>query len=192
MLYTNGFIIQQRTDNPYKGVDGSGFSENTGQNWYLNYSDACQSRFEPYYEEHIERTYWNIEPHTWVGACTDMDYIRRYIAVSKELGIEYRLLLVRTEIPAPVIEGEIGLKTTFLGYDYAYESGDYYSAVYNEIPFVFPQFALNENGLFQTEKEIREYISQREKFVQTHTPNTLESGDFVVYEVHEVDYDTLD
>ena len=140
-----------------------------------------------YYEEYIERTYWNLEPHTWINTCTDMDYIYRYIAVSKELGIEYRVLLVKTEIPQPSIVEHIGFKKRFLGYDYAYENGDNYSAVYNEIPFVFPQFTLNENGLFQTKEEIQEYIFQREQFERTHAPYTLELGDFVVFEVYEVD-----
>jgi len=50
MLYTNGFIIQQRTDNPYKGVDGSGFSENTGQSktdWKeIHLQFICKRDFE--------------------------------------------------------------------------------------------------------------------------------------------------
>ena len=186
-MYFNGFIIQEDRNNSYKGVDGSGFSENTGQNWYLNDNEIYQSQFEPFYEEHIERTYWDLEPHTWIKACTNLDYIYRYIAVSKELGVEYRVLLVRTEIPSPSIEGDIGLKIKFLGYDYAYENGDNYSAVYNEIPFVFPQFTLNENGLFQTKDEIQEYIFCREMFEKNHPPYTLETGNFVIFEVYEVD-----
>ncbi len=47
-------------------------------------------------------------------------------------------------------------KKIFLGYDYAYAAGDNYSAVYNEIPFVFTQFQLNHYGLFQTREEINE------------------------------------
>lgn len=31
-MYLNGFIIQEYKDNSYKGVDGSGFGENTGEN----------------------------------------------------------------------------------------------------------------------------------------------------------------
>jgi len=186
-MYINGFIIQEYRENGYKGVDGSGFSENSGQNWYLNYSEVYSSQFEPYYEEHIERAHLIMPAHTWVSACTDIDYIRRYIAVSGELGIKYRVLLVKTEIPAPVMEEITELRTRFLGYDYAYENGDCYSAVYNEVPYVFPQFELNENGLFRTRAEIEEYIAQRELFVKNHAPHTLETGDFTVFEVHEVD-----
>lgn len=185
-MYLNGFVIQEYRDNSYKGVDGSGFGENTGRNWYLNDCENYQGEFEPYYDEYIGKTYWNLEPHTWIAACTDLEYIYRYIAVSKEIGIKYRVLMVKTEVNAPVIKLEPKLETTFLGYDYAYGNGDNYSAVYNEVPFVFPQFELNENGLFQTKEKIREYIIQREKYKLSHPPFTLEEGDFVVFEVYEV------
>lgn len=68
----------------------------------------------------------------------------------------------------------------------AYENGDNYSAVYNEIPFVFTDFELNENGLFQTKEEILEYISKREEYEKAHKPYTLEVGDFTIFEVYEV------
>ena len=74
----------------------------------------------------------------------------------------------------------------FLGYDYAYESGDNYSAVYNEIPYIFPQFKLNQYGLFQTRSEIDEYIAVRERFKQSHPPLTLEEGNFVVFRLSEI------
>ena len=43
-----------------------------------------------------------------------------------------------------------------------------------------------QNGLFQTKKEIIEYISRREEYEKTHKPYTLEVGDFTVFEVYEV------
>lgn len=185
-MYFNGFIIQEYREGSYKGIDGSGFSENTSRNWYLNDNEVYQEQFEHYYDEYIGKTYWNLEPHTWVAACTDLDYIYRYIEVSKELGIEYRVLLVKTDIPMPYLESDRGLETKFLGYDYAYENGDNYSAVYNEVPYVFSEFKLNENGLFQTKEEILEYISKRKEYEKTHEPYTLEVGDFSIFKVYEV------
>ena len=35
-MHVNGYIIQKFVDNGYKGVDGSGFSTDSGENWYLN------------------------------------------------------------------------------------------------------------------------------------------------------------
>lgn len=80
----------------------------------------------------------------------------------------------------------------FLGYDYAYATGDNYSALYNEIPYLFPQFRLNCNGLFQTEEEIREYIRVRERFKMTHAPFTLEEGDFTIFKLHEIYLQSID
>ncbi len=184
-MYINGIVIQKYVSNSYKGIDGSGFSENTGKNWYFNYDEQLSDLFEPFYDEHINMTYWNLKEHSWVAACKDMDYIIRYIAESKKRGIQYRLLLCESEIPDPIFNVS-ELKMKFLGYDYAYARGDNYSAVYNEIPYVFPQFQLNCNGLFDTEEEIKEYILERERFEKLHPPYTLEAGDFIIFRLHEV------
>ena len=74
-----------------------------------------------------------------------------------------------------------------MGFDYAYEFPDNYSAVYNEIPFVFPECKLNENGLFETREEIDAYLVKRNAFKDTHPPYTLETGDFTVFKVYEMD-----
>lgn len=186
-MYTNGFIIQEDANLKYRGIDGSGFSYLTFHNWYLNWNDEYQSMFEPYYDEYIGKTHYILEPHTWVAACTDLDYICRYIEVSKKLNISYRILLVKTEIPNPIMENLPDLKMKFLGYDYAYENGDNYSAVYNDIPTVFPNFTLNENELFETREEIEKYILQREEYKKVHPPYTLEEGDFTIFELYEVE-----
>ena len=184
-MYVNGFIIQKAVNNGYRGVDGSGFSLNSGENWYLNNNDDYRSQFEPFYEEHIGRDHWILPSHTWVAACTDLEYVRKYILVYEELGIKYRILVVLTDIPAPSIELDSNMKLEFLGYDYAYENGDNYSAVYNEIPYVFPNIRLNNNGLIQTREEMDAYLKQREKFIDSHPKYTLEYGDFTVFKVFE-------
>ena len=184
-MYVNGIVIQKYASNPYKGIDGSGWSENTGCNWYFNYDEQLSEFFEPFYDEHIGKTYWNLEAHSWVAACNNMDYINSYVEESKKRGIQYRLLLCESEIPSPTMKAS-GLKKKFLGYDYAYARGDNYSAVYNEIPFVFPQFKLNPNGLFETEEEIRRYMFERESFKKTHPLYTLEEGDFTIFRLHEI------
>ncbi len=185
-IYTNGFVIQEYKDNTYKGIDGSGFSVDSARNWYLNDSEKYEEQFEHFYDEFIGKTYWNIEPHSWVSVCTDLEYLRRYTEVSKELGIRYRIILVRTNIPAPVLNSDLFGDTMFLGYDYAYIGGDNYSAVYNEIPFVFDNIQLNKNGLIETMDEMLAYISQRDVFVNNHAPYTLEVGDFAIMELYEV------
>ncbi len=185
-MYVNGYIIQKYVDNGYKGVDGSGFSDNSGENWYLNDVDEYREQFEPYYNKEICKEDLIFEPHTYVGVCTDFEYIKKYISVSNELGIKYRVIVVMTEIPSPTVELSPDVKLRFLGYDYAYEFPDNYSAVYNEIPFVFDEFELNENGLFETREKIDEYLLKREEYVKTHPPYTLETGDFTVFKLYEM------
>ena len=58
--------------------------------------------------------------------------------------------------------------------------------IHNEVHYVFRQFRLNENELFETEQEIRDYLTEREKYVSTHPPLTLEVGDFTVYKLWEL------
>ena len=113
-------------------------------------------------------------------------YIKKYIAVSRELGIRYRVLVVMTDIPSPTVELDPSIELRFLGYDYAYEAPDNYSAVYNEIPFVFTDIKLNENGLIETREEMDTYLKKREEFVKSHPPYTLEVGDFTVFKLYEM------
>lgn len=185
-MYTNGLVIQEKSENTYKGIDGSGFSESTGQNWYFNYDNELSIIFEPFFEEYIGKTYFNLTPYSWVAVCNDIGYIKRYIQESQKRNIKYRVLLCETEIPYPIMIS-MDFITKFIGYDYAYASGDYYSAVYNEVPFVFPQFQLNANGLFETEQEIRQFIRERELYIHSHAPHTLESGEFIIYKLYEVE-----
>ena len=184
-MFINGIVVQSCSDNTYKGIDGSGFGKDPAQNWFLNYCEDVSDFFESYYDENIGRTYWDISDHTRIAACSDMEHIYRYVEEAEKHNIRYRLLLCETDVPDPVFDCP-DLEKIFLGYDYAYASGDNYSAVYNEIPFVFPQFRLNKYGLFQTREEIENYIAAREQFRQTHPPLTLEAGDFVIFRLHEV------
>ncbi len=184
-MYVNGIVIQENKNEEYKGIDGSRFSPDVGRNWYFNYMEGMES-FEEYYDENIGLTFYNLDNGSYVAACNDWNYIYDYIKESEKRGIKYRIILCETEIPQPIMEFSSAIQKEFLGYDYAYARGDNYSALYNEIPSVFPQFQLNNNGLFETEEEIREYISTREQYEQSHAPNTLESGDFIIFKLYEV------
>lgn len=184
-MFVNGIVVQKYSNNSYKGIDGSVFSENTAENWFFNDDENVSEYFESYYDENIGKTYWNLGKHTWIAACNDMNYIYRYIKEAEKQNIKYRLLLCETDVPNPTFDCP-ECKKNFLGYDYAYAMGDNYSAVYNEIPFVFYQFHLNQYGLFQTKEEIDKFIVAREQFKRTHPQFTLEEGDFVIFRLHEI------
>ena len=182
-MFVNGIIVQRYVDIIYKGIDGCGFS--TGENWFFNCDERVSEDFEPYYDDIINKTFCNLGDHTWIAACNDMNYINKYIKEAEKQSIKYRLLLCETDLSYPRFDCP-DFKKTFLGYDYAYPSGDNYSAVYNEIPYVFPQFQLNQYGLFQTREEIEKYIAERERFKLTRPQLTLEAGDFVIFRLHEI------
>jgi len=183
-MYINGIVITTNKDGGYRGVDSAC--------WDLCYHPKYEAEFEEFYDEYIEKTYWNMPPHSWISACTDLDFIKRYIDVSKELQIPFRILLIKSEIPAPVMQLQKEPRMKFLGYDYAYVGGDFYSAVYNELPgTLFPEIKVNENGLIQTREEMEKYLAQREEFEKNHPPYTLEVGDFAVMELYEIDESDL-
>ena len=184
-MFVNGIVVQSVVDHTYRGIDGGGYSDHTAQNWFFNFDESTSEIFEPYYDEMIGKTYWNLASHSWIAACNDMDYIRKYVKEAEKRNIRYRLLLCETDVPDPKFDCP-DFEKVFLGYDYAYGTGDNYSAVYHEIPFVFSQFQLNQYGLFQTRKEIENYIAAREQFKRTHPPLTLEEGDFVIFRLHEI------
>ncbi len=54
------------------------------------------------------------------------------------------------------------------------------------IPFVFDEFELNENWLFETREKIDKYLRKREEYVKTHPQYTLETGDFTVFKLYEM------
>lgn len=84
----------------------------------------------------------------------------------------------------------------FLGYDYAWANGDYYSAILNDlICRTVPSLEehvhhLNQFGLFQTEEQIIAFAKDRERL--KHTLSTedalilLEGGSFCTFQIFEI------
>lgn len=148
----NGIIIQRKSNITYKGVEGD--------NWYLN--NKYPEIFEKVFEDSIEKSWYDSE---YVDVCNDEKFLREYIKLSKKNGIDYRLLLCETDRKYPNMQDFKGCVKKFLGYDYAYSGGSYYSAVFNDI-FLgvssrFKDFKLNSNGLFQEYEEILSFIIER-------------------------------
>lgn len=103
-MYINGIVIQKYVSNSYKGIDGSGWNENTGCNWYFNDDEQLSEFYEPFYDEYIGMTYWNLNKHSWVAAYNNMDYINKYVEDSEKRSIQYRLLLCESEVPNPTMK----------------------------------------------------------------------------------------
>ncbi|MCR5254942.1 MAG: hypothetical protein K6D96_03350 [Acetatifactor sp.] len=168
----NGIIFQRKQNIAYKGVEG--------ENWYLN--DRYPEIFEKFFEDNIEKSWYDSE---YVDVCNDEMFIRKYIELSDVHSIDYRILLCDTEKKHPSVSKIMGLDSEFIGYDYAYAGGSYYSAVYNEICLgSFTEYKLNSNGLFQEYEQIIDFINEREHRI--NSGENLEKGDFIIYKLFEI------
>lgn len=84
-------------------------------------------------------------------------------------------------------------KVSFLGYDYTYPSGDYYSTIANEILYsCFPESTkwrsfLNQFGLFNSMQTVEKYLVERNYHKQqSDAAIYFESGDFCIMRVYEL------
>ncbi len=173
----NGVIIQRFEDRLYRGVEGD--------NWYLN--DSYQESLGLYFETNIDKSWLDSE---CIDVSNDWGFINKYVELSKKNNIQYRLILCETEKQRPKlknIEGEMH----FIGYDYAYAGGSYYSVVYNDIcsgrVAEFKNFELNKYGLFEKLDDLTRFIDKREKLMQSNQRLNFEGGQFVVFKLYEID-----
>ena len=170
----NGIIVQVKEDRDYKGVEGD--------NWF--YDNEQLDAFRDYYDDSIDLSW---DDTRYVDVCNNIDYIRRYTAVLGEQNINFRLLLCETEKDLPIFDSTDIIDKKFLGYDYAYPGGSYYSAVYNDFVLrKFDEFSgikLNENGLLLSEEDLDNFIKLRTDLKDKYS---FENGDFIKYKLYEV------
>ena len=175
-IMINGIIIQRNQIGRYKGVEGD--------NWYLN--DKYPELFEEYFCENIEKSWYDSD---YVDVCTDIHFVEKYIELSRLNHIKFRVLLCETEKEKPNIQNMVW-NTRFIGYDYAYLGGSYYSAVLNDICSgrieQFNDYILNSNGLFDDIINLKDFISQREHYKRQYGNQLIEEGDFVIYKLYEI------
>lgn len=175
----NGFIIQKKNETFYQGVEGD--------NWYLNYDYSDE--MDLFYEENIAKSWEN---DNYIDVCNDIKYIHQYINVSRDRDIEYRLLLCMTDRDLPRMTLSTEMNLYFLGYDYAYAGGSYYSAILNDIISrripAFYNVQLNSYGLFETYTGVISFVNARQKIkrVECSKKEYLEDGDYVIYKLYEV------
>jgi hypothetical protein len=180
-LNVNGVVIQKKHNSIYKGIDGD--------NWYFNDCEELSERFEKYYYDDIEMSYID---DRYFDCCVNMDYIKQYINESKKRNIEYRLLLCETIKELPLFHLSDEFKIKFLGYDYAYSGSDYYSCIVNDIISnrikEFKDIKLNENGLFDSEEAVLDFVNFRDIVKQRYPITMFELGNFTVYKLSEIFY----
>lgn len=177
MLTKNGIVIQLKHKGLYQGIEG--------ENWPFDFSES-DKELEEYYDNNIDVS-WSDD--RYVDCCNDIQYIKKYINQLLKSSLDYRILLCETSQKLPVIQ-ECQFETVFLGYDYAYAGGSYYSCINNDlVSDRIPEFngiQLNKNGLIESEEEIFDFIQMRENLSSKYPITTFEKGDFIVYELSEI------
>lgn len=198
----NGVVFQKKilnfndiiNDNVYtnymNSIYYSGYKGIEGNNWYLN--DKYSKTFDSFFSCIAEEAFYNKD---FTGVLNDESIIRQYIELSQKDSIPYRILLCETERKCPSAMHIKWKNKTFIGYDYAYSGADYYSAVFNDVCLKesmyirklneFERFRLNQNGLFQTLNEVKEFVEEREKVEKSG--KDLEKGIFIIYKLYEVE-----
>lgn len=121
----------------------------------------------------------------------------RYYTMCKRTGIIPRLLYcvaIANHCESVNLERLNSLPCSFLGFDYAYPSGDYYSAIANDIIYekgcLSSQWNmyLNRYGLFSEEETIRAFAKSRTTLLRNGACNkAVESGIFTIFAVFEIE-----
>ncbi len=172
----NGVIFQKEDNKKYKGVEG--------YNWYLN--DIYQELLGDYFDEYIDKSWYS---SNYVDVCNEETFINNYIVLSQKEHIKFRILLCETERLYPRMENYL-YNPKFIGYDYAYAGGSYYSAVLNDICSKrikeFTIFTLNSYGLFEELKDINKFVEMRNQLIIHRNENLFEKGDFLIYKLYEI------
>jgi hypothetical protein len=211
MFYNNGIVIQETNKNRFEFTahPQSGFNPN--QN-YLSYRGLARYYSWPLGFKHglVANALLDEANDKWFGynhpmspltypieTAPDRDYCIRYVNHCQSKGIETRLLFCRTEIGFPIWDSPLPAMK-FLGYDYS-TSQAFFPIIPGDLlldsspdeklgPEMYRLLEfdkkLNENQLFNTESDIRDYIKTREEAFLAE--NYMEHDDLVVFEVSEV------
>lgn len=190
VFYQNGFIVQRAKQWPhnYLGVEGD--------NWFLD-----EYSF-PQYKEKIKKVYKeyrkticdnSIEGHK-IECCNDLNFLNDYIDLCKKIHTDINIILCESLISVP--ELKINKKACqFLGYDYAYKGGSFYSGVLNDLCFEriveMKEIALNQFGLCASMDELNSYIQKRSELKLIMPQHTFEDGDFTVYKLWKWDFNSI-
>lgn len=172
----NGIIFQRDENRKYKGIEGD--------NWYLN--DIYPDTLGDFFNDNIEKSWYDTD---YVDVCNDRSFIDTYIKLSYKNNIKFRMLLCETEKKKPLMNTTCWNKK-FIGYDYAYLGGSYYSAIFNDICSQrideFANIKLNEYGLFGKIYQMENFISKRSEYYRNSKMGVVEGGDFIIYKLYEI------
>lgn len=172
----NGIVFQRKDNRKYKGIDGD--------NWYLN--DVYRDTLGMFFDEIIDKAWCD---SNYVDVCNNENFIEKYIDLSQKNHIDFRMILCETDRQYPRIKSVID-NGIFIGYDYAYSGGSYYSAILNDICSQrineFRNIKLNSYGLFDELEDIHTFIYKRNQLIKKSKNYVFEDGDFLIYKLYEI------
>lgn len=189
-FYDNGFLVKELEPafaDRYIGVE-------TGE-WSLIYNDDPNLAWVVKYVDDNIALSWDNPDN--VDVCTDFEFIKSYYAACRAEGLNVEVLYCQTTSRYPKCSvSNMELKMKFIGYDYAYPGGSYYSAVFSDIVApshnLFPQFRTNQHGLLENEEQMERFIVERDKKSQNkENEMLLEKGNFIVYKLWQVCLESL-
>ena len=183
-LHNNGFIIKKETEYKFYGL--------TDDIWPIDLDTPklekqVKKKLFDYCESNVRRSWENDKV---VEVSNNIDFINQYIYACELADIKYQILFCCSEKEIPQINissQDLYEKFVFLGYDYAYPGGSFYSCIYNDLFFKrvhqFNCFRLNQYGLFNNEKDLINFIDLRIELQKKSSIHLFEKGDFVVFKL---------
>ena len=184
----NGFIVKRldgdfasRYKN-YMGIDGDVWPIDK----YSNGLSIDDIKFLcSYIDENVTLSDFNT---TAVDVCNDIEFLNMYIDACKKTDFQIEVLFCETEKMTPICEMNPDKNKdnfNFLGFDYGYPGTNYYSCVYSDVKRIpeMVYMTLNKSGLFETEKEVIEFVFLRDKLKKILPQNVFEQGEFIIYKL---------
>ncbi len=178
-FHENGYIIQELDNNSklnYCGVEG--------YNW-----DFCSNNKElsEYYNNHIDKSCID---NTHIDCCNDENFLLKCTKYCDENKINYRVIYCKTSLVNPIMESIPSLKMDFIGHDFAYAGGSFYSCVKNDLIYrsftEFKNIKLNAYGLIENEENLARFIIIRNKLKREKNFKEFEDGYFICYKLYNV------
>lgn len=185
-FFNNGFVIQEiseASDKPYKGIEGN--------NWFFYIQNA---EIEAIYNKKIGDRAW-ADDH-YLECFNYMPFLSDCIKYCLNTDQKFRVLFCRTELPEPEVSLHKNMRLKFLGYDYAFPSGYFYSCVQNDLVLrtflEFDGIQLNSKGLLKDRQQLEHFLEIRKELCKIYPYCTFEEGEITAYMLYElVNYEVL-
>lgn len=169
-MKANGLIVVENTESWYKGVDR--------YPWPLKQYDPI-----------LHRMLFQMHQVSWdCDMIQDLEFALHYQTVANKHAQGAEVLYGEfMDVRLPTYSIDLFEKITgrceFIGWDYSYAGGDFYSCVDNDLSLKKDLFYnllnyVNQNGLFETEADVNTFIKLRKKLRRKYPVESFEIGPF--------------